>query len=441
MSTGPGRGRRRAKAPTKPKITDQETLTLEITHWGAQGDGIAHSGGTPLYIPGTVVGDWVTAERTQFASGKTETRLVSILSKSADRQDPACQHFERCGGCTLQMLRSKAYHDWIKARLLSVFAQHDLEPETLGNAILSPPGSRRRLAMKARKLANTLVLGFTEGKSHTIVQVDQCPVAHPLLTRLFGPIRDMLTGLLETGQQIGVHLTQTSTGIDLVLEGQIRLDLQTREALTEFARSQDLAAFHIKEDGFLDPVLVQREPALMLDGVAVTVPPASFLQATEDGQNALVQAVLKHSVSGGKALDLFSGLGTFSVPLGRRMTVHAVEGQKSALVALSLAAGRAGDRAITTEHRDLFRRPLRPNELAPYDLAVFDPPRAGAEAQALALARSDIPTVIGVSCNPSTFARDARILCDGGYQLSEVTPVDQFLWSPHLELVGVFKRT
>ncbi|MEX0298342.1 MAG: class I SAM-dependent RNA methyltransferase, partial [Kordiimonas sp.] len=287
----------------------------------------------------------------------------------------------------------------------------------------------------------SVVLGFTKKQSHQIVDIKDCPVTRAEITDLIKPLRSILVNILPNRMQVELHITVTATGIDLLIDAPLELDLKARELLVEFANKYDVAAIHFRDQGFLDPVVIRRTPMMALSCVKAPLSPAAFVQASEEGEKALVREVLKACRGSKRVADLFCGMGTFTFPLAQEYQVLAVEGSKQALDALRAGANQAsGLKQIVAKHRDLYRRPMTAKELSAFDAVVFDPPRAGAKEQAQELAQSNVSKVIAVSCNPNTFSRDARFLADGGYQLNRVVPVDQFLWSPHLELVGIFSK-
>jgi len=419
-----------------------ERLEVTIDSLGAQGDGVgALADGTPVFGPFSAPGDVVVAEvKTKNRNG-ISAELVEITTPSPDRAEPPCAHFGTCGGCQLQFLKPDVYAAWVKDRAAMALAHHGFSADLVLDPVISSKASRRRLALKALKTVSGVLLGFNERQSHRLVDVTACPVARPELTALFGPIRDVLAATLEQAMHATVHMTLTATGVDLLIEAPMALDLAARERLVAFANAHDVGALHWQDQGFLDPVAIRRAPAMTLSGVHVPLPPASFIQATDEGEAALVKAVTKACKGLKRVADLFSGIGTFTFPLAREHQVLAVEGAKAALDALSSGANMAADlKQVIPLHRDLYRRPLTAKELEAFEAVVFDPPRAGAKEQVAELATSSVKRVVAVSCNPNTFSRDARLLADGGYVLESVQPVDQFLWSPHLELVGVFSK-
>lgn len=422
-----------------------EQLSVTIHSLGARGDGIADADGMPVYVPSVLPGETVTVEVMERRKNGIYARLVSVDQASEHRQAPACAHYQSCGGCQLQHLDDELYGIWVKDRARFALSQHGFDKVVVSHPFITPPASRRRLAMKAVCTAKGVVLGFSESGSHRVVNIEACPVARPELQTLFAPLRQLLASVLSGGQMATLHLVATDSGIDLLVEGPKELGLAERELCVAFADDYDIAAFHWQVEGFLDPLAIRREPIMNFAGAKVPVPPAAFMQATQESQTALVDAVVDACQGANRVADLFCGLGTFTFPLARTHQVLAVEGARDAIHALE--AGRNGAqrqgvvfKQIVTRHRDLFRRPLAAEELKGFDAVVVDPPRAGAQAQMAELARSDIPKIVSVSCNPNTFARDARLLAGGGYRLVSLLPVDQFLWSSHLELVGVFER-
>lgn len=422
-----------------------EQLCVTIHSLGARGDGIAESDGMPVYVPAALPGETVTAEVTERRKGGIYARLVSVDQVSEHRQDPPCAHYGACGGCQLQHLDGELYGKWVRDRASFALSQHGFDEILVSQPIVTPPASRRRLAMKAVCTAAGVILGFSEGGSHKVVDIEACTVAKPELQALLAPLRKLLGSIISGGQMATLHLVLTDSGIDLLIEGPKELGLAERELCVAFADDYDIAAFHWQVEGFLDPLAIRREPIMNFAGAKVPVPPAAFMQATQESQKALTDAVVEACHGSKRVADLFCGLGTFTFPLARVHQVLAVEGARDALQALE--AGRNGAqrqgvvfKQIVTRHRDLFRRPLVAEEVKGFDAVVVDPPRAGAQAQMAELARSDVPKIVSVSCNPNTFARDARLLANGGYRLASLLPVDQFLWSSHLELVGVFER-
>lgn len=410
------------------------TVTVTIDRLGAQGDGIAKIGGRPVYVPYTLPGETVTIE-----ANKDRGRLLSIEQPLPSRSAPACRYFgpqgERCGGCAMQHVATEDYQSWKRSRVVEALASSGIE-HVVGDLVPCRPGSRRRAVLAARRVGKEFLLGFNQPGSHIIVSIDHCPV-------LSQPLEDRLNQLKALGRAVAIqnrafrlNVLATASGVDVAI-----LDLDLPEKQRQSAI--DLAI----RDGFArlslgDEILVEaRKPVLDFAGIAVVPPPGGFVQASESAENTMADLILQHFDGASKCADLFAGCGAFALRLARQSAVHAVESEPRALQALDSAARHhAGLKPVTTERRDLFRSPLQPSDLKSFDCVVFDPPRAGAEAQATALATSTVSRVAAVSCNPNTLARDVRILIDGGFKLRSVTPIDQFLWSPHVEAVALLER-
>jgi 23S rRNA (uracil1939-C5)-methyltransferase len=383
-------------------------MSLErIVRLAARGDGVTESG---RFVPMTAPGDMVAAD--------------GAVTPGPHHQDPPCRHFPECGGCQLQQVDEAAYADFLKDRIASALAQQGLAAPEILAPHLSPPRSRRRTSLK---VAGGL-LGFNAEASHRIVDMRECHVLRPELFGLVGPLRRLLQS------RAGVTMTLADQGVDLLLEGVTVEGLEATEAMIAFADDQGLARLAL-DDGYGPQTLWEPEPVtITLSGTPVALPVGAFLQATAEGEAALVAAVRDAVGEAGVIADLFAGLGTFALALKGK--IYAAEGARDAALALQ-AAGRG----LFVDHRDLFRRPLAVTELNRFEAVVLDPPRAGAKELAPNLAASSVPRLAYVSCNPNTFARDARELVDGGYRLDWVRPVGQFLWSTHVELAGAFSRS
>ena len=390
-------------------------MSEEIVRIAARGEGVTAGG---RHVGFAVPGD------TLLDDGKIEW--------GPHHQVPPCRHFPECGGCQLQHADDEAYRAYLVSRIAGALAQHDLTTD-IREPHLSPPNSRRRASLRGLKLGQRAVLGFNAQKSHQIVDMRECHILRPDLFALVAPLRAMLTKLLRPRRPGEVQLTLTDQGVGVVLKGAEIEGLEAIEVLTGFCIEHRLARLTLDQglgpEAFYEPVPV----TVTLSGAAVPFPPGAFLQATEDGEAALVASVRECVGDAAKVADLFAGLGTFALAL--RGQIYAAEASRDAVLALK----RAGP-GITVEHRDLYRRPLDGTELANFEAAVLDPPRAGAVEQVAALAASAVPRIAYVSCNPATFARDARTLVAGGYRLEWVRPVGQFRWSTQVELAGSFSR-
>jgi 23S rRNA (uracil1939-C5)-methyltransferase len=347
-------------------------------------------------------------------------------------QVPPCRHFPECGGCQLQHADDAAYGAYLVSRIQGALAQHDLATE-IREPHLSPPNSRRRAGLRGLKLGQKAVLGFNAQKSHQIVDMRECHILRPELFALVEPLRILLNGLLRSKRAAEVQLTLTDQGGDVMLKGAQVEGLQAIDAVTDFCIEHRLARLTL-DQGLGAETFYEPEPVTVtLSGVQVPFPPGGFLQATDDGEAALVASVLEAVGSPARVADLFAGLGTFALALAGQ--VYAAEASRDAVLALK----RAGP-GIAAEHRDLYRRPLDAQELGNFGAVVLDPPRAGAVEQVANLTASAVPRIAYVSCNPATFARDARTLVDGGYTLHWVRPVGQFRWSTHVELAAALTR-
>jgi len=387
-----------------------------IVRLAARGDGVGESG---LFHKLTAPGDRV------LAAGEVEP--------GPHRQMPPCRHFPECGGCQLQHVDDEAYAGFLRDRIISALAAQGVPAPEILPAHISPPNSRRRASLRAERGGT---LGFNAEASHRIVDMRECHILRPELFALVAPLRALLRRLQPTATA-GVRLTLADQGIDLLLD-RIEADgLAAAEALGDFAREHRLARLAL-DDGYGAQTRWEPDPVtIALGGVPVPLPHGAFLQATAEGEAALVDAVRRGLGEARIVADLFAGLGTFALSLEGR--VLAVEGARDAAAALKSAAARA-QRSVFVDHRDLYRRPLDLAELNRFEAVVLDPPRAGAKEQAALLARSAVPRLVCVSCNPATFARDAALLTEGGYRFDWIEPVGQFRWSTHVELVGAFSR-
>jgi len=387
----------------------------EVIRIAARGDGVTASG---KHVPFGVPGDAVAED--------------GALIAGPHHQVPPCRHFPECGGCQLQHADETAYRAYLKSRVGTALAQHDLTAE-IQEPHLSPPKSRRRASLRALKVGQGAVIGFNAAKSNRVVDMRVCHILRPELFDLVAPLRHLLSGFLQPGRAAEVQLSLVDQGIDVTLSGVEPEGFEAMEALTAFCERHGLARLSV-DQGLGPETLYAPVPATMtFSGTPVPFPVAAFFQATDDGEAALVEAVGAAVGEAETTADLFSGLGTFALALPGK--VYAAEASRDAVLALKRSAP-----ALVVEHRDLYRRPLDTKELANFDAVVLDPPRAGAEQQVAALSASDVRRIAYVSCNPATFARDARLLVDGGYRLEWARPVGQFRWSTHVELAAAFIR-
>lgn len=424
----------------------ERTVTIESL--GAHGDGQTRLNGQSLAVSGALPGETVRALLDQPMADGWRGEVVAIETPSPDRVAPPCPHFEACGGCTLQHYHPTALAAWKQDLIATALARRGLTDVAIEATVSTPPGSRRRatLAWHRPRGGTGCNLGFHARGSHRLAPLETCLLLTPTLVALLAPLKEVLSGIARAGDGGRIIMTETETGADVTLGLPMAPDLATREHLATFAEAHDLARLGlILPDGGVvgwEPVAERHPPLVSFAGVAVRLPPEAFLQPSEAGAQAMTEATLARlPAADGPILDLFAGVGTLSLPLATRgWRVHAVEGDAAAVAALS-AAARSASITVTTESRDLARDPLAAEALRRVRAVVFDPPRAGARTQAALIASDGPDDVVAVSCNPATFARDARLLVDGGYRLESVTPIDQFPWSAHVELVAGFRRT
>lgn len=407
--------------------------TITIDRLGGQGDGVATTAQGQVFVPFALPG-----ERVNVAMGDKKADLVAVITPSSLRVAPACRHFGVCGGCAMQHLEGRAYQAWKRDRLVEALRAKGIGAE-VGELVSFPPHSRRRAAFTARMTEKGALLGFNAALSHRIVDIEECPVLLPSLADSLPMLRD-LAGLVAAGekQPFRVMVTRTASGLDVAVAGGGRLEGKARQAAIDFCLRSFIARLSVDGEIVLEP----KKPVVMMGDVAVPLPPGGFLQAVEAAEDRMAALVCGHLAKARRVADLFAGVGAFALRLAGASEVHAVEGDAPALAALDRAARFAsGLKKVTVEKRDLHVRPLTAKELdASFDGLVFDPPRAGAETQARQIANSQVRRVAAVSCNPVTLARDLSILIAGGYVLEQIVPVDQFLWSPHLETVALLQK-
>jgi 23S rRNA (uracil1939-C5)-methyltransferase len=411
-------------------------ILVTIDHVGALGDGVAEGAGGRLHIPFTVPGDRVRVT----PAGKAKAQLAEILEPGPNRITPACSHFGRCGGCAMQHLSADFIADWKRQRVVDALAREGLEDAPVDRTVTIAPGTRRRATLAAIRIGKRVLLGFAERASHRLVDLTECPVMRPDLVALIPALRAVLPALLNPGEEADFALTSSETGIDCVMIRTRPLSLPDREIMAAFAEENDLAriAWRAGPAKPAEPVAARRVPLVRIADRTVELPAGTFLQPSAEGQAKLTELAMRAlGTRGGAVVDLFCGLGTFALPLAKSATVTAYDSDADGVAALNAAARSL---RLKAAQRDLFREPVTVRELGEFAAAVMDPPRAGAETQARALADCGVETIAYVSCNPVSFARDAAILTEGGYELEQVTPVDQFQWSPHTELVGIFRR-
>jgi 23S rRNA (uracil1939-C5)-methyltransferase len=408
---------------------------LTIRRLGHRGDGVAETPAGPVYVPYTLPDETVTVDA---VPGHPDRRhLVHLDRASPDRIQPICKHFGQCGGCALQHWALADYHVWKRHLVIEALAVAGLDPPVAALVDAHGDGRRRAVLHARRGTHGVLEVGFTAPRAHHVVAIDACPVLAPGLSGTIEAAWAIAEALHVTGKPLDIQATATDSGIDIDLRGSGPLSSDRMAALARIATKYRLA--RLTRHGEL--VAQNTEPVISIGRARVPLPAGAFLQATAAGEAALATLVREHAGKAKSIADLFSGIGTFALRLAEHARVTAADSEAGAVAALRRAAsGAIGLKQVDAAVRDLFRRPMVASELAGYDAVVFDPPRQGAEAQARELARSAVPVVIAVSCDRMSFARDSRILVDGGYKLTGVTPVDQFRYTHHVELAAKFVR-
>lgn len=420
-------------SPPSPTPLEAE---VEITGLGLAGDGVGHLDGRPVFVPYAAPGDRLRVQLEDDGEGGWRGRILDRLRDGTERVPPPCPHFADCGGCSLQHLSAAAYRGWKQDLVTEALTRRGIET-AVAPLLALPPGGRRRAVLAAEKTGAGAILGFNAAGSGRIVDLSLCLLLTPRLQSFLAPLRRALAGVLWRGERADVMVTETESGIDLWLQLRRSAGEAGRRILIDLAEAEDLARISL---GPTAELLLQRRPPRMLFGATeVLLPPGAFLQPSALGEAALTRAVTTVLKGRKRIADLYAGCGTFTFALAAGAKIHSVEGDEAAQGALAAAARGLGGR-VTTERRDLARSPLTAVELHRFDTLLVDPPRAGAKAQAEAVAASGLDLVAYVSCDPKSFARDAKILIEGGFRLERVLPVDQFPWSSHLELVGVFRR-
>ena len=409
---------------------------LAIDHVGHFGDGVALVGGQNVYVPYTLGGEIVEVMAVP-GHHPDRRRLLQVERASPERIAPFCPHFTICGGCAIQHWESERYRAWKRGLVVGTLAQAKLDCD-VAPLIDAHGAGRRRITLHARMgTHDVLKVGFAAANSHDIIAVDRCPILDPGLSGALDAAWALAEPLIATGKPLDIQLTATDNGLDVDVRGSGPLPASLIAKLSDVAEQHRLA--RLTRHGEL--VLMRTPPTIAIGAARVILPPGSFLQATVAGEEALAALVSGHCRRAKHIADLFCGVGPFALRLAAKSRVAAFDSDAGTIAALQKAATTtSGLKPVKAEVRDLFRRPLVPQELRDYDTLVFDPPRQGAQAQAQQLAASKIPVVVAVSCNIATFARDARILVDGGYRIEGVTPVDQFRHTPHVELVARFSR-
>lgn len=408
---------------------------LVIARLGHRGDGIAESADGPVYVPGTLAGE--TVEVASWPGHPDRRQLLKVETASAERIAPICPHFGVCGGCALQHWEGTAYRVWKRDLVVTTLRQAGIDAP-VGDLIDAHGDGRRRAVFHARRNAgDVLEVGFSAARAHHVIAIDRCPILAESLGGALKAAWAIAERLGPARKPLDIAATATDVGLDIDVRGSGPLTASLTTALARVAAEQNLA--RLTRHGEL--VAQARAPTLRTGAATVMLPPAAFLQATTEGEAVLARLVLQSCAGVKSVADLFAGIGPFALRLAGAARVHAVDDDSAALAALDRAAATAsGLKPVAIERRDLLRTPLTAAELNRFDAVVFDPPRQGAQAQCRELAASRVPVVVAVSCNAATFARDVSLLIGGGYRLASVTPVDQFRYSPHVEIVAKLEK-
>jgi 23S rRNA (uracil1939-C5)-methyltransferase len=419
---------------------NDRTTDVHATDIGARGDGLAESPSGRLYIPYAAPGDHLRVRVGAPRGDGRTARIEAILEPAPTRQKPVCRHFGTCGGCALQHIQDNAVADMKRELLQRALARKGVGDAPIGPTVSVSPETRRRVRLTYRRGRHT-VLGFNRRASRQVLDIVECPVVRPKIGAILEPLRALCTAVNALGSAGDLQITETETGLDLLLipARAAEPDLAARESLAAFAGEQDLCRIAWQTGPDWEPIAERRPAIVSFAGVPVAIPPTAFLQPSRDGEDAIVGIVTRALEAEAPSLiaDLYAGCGALSFPAAAVAPVHAIEGDAEMTTALFKAAAGTD---VAVSMRDLQRDPMPAVDLSQYGTVIFDPPRAGARPIAEALAGSDVPHVIAVSCNPATLARDLRILVDGGYRIEQVTPIDQFKWSAHVEAVAVLHR-
>jgi 23S rRNA (uracil1939-C5)-methyltransferase len=403
---------------------------VRIDSIGRQGDGVAETENGRVHVAFTLPG-----ERVEIAEEGERATLLRVTEPSGERIAPVCRHFGTCGGCAMQHWKAEPYLAWKRSLVADVLAREGVGAE-VAETVPAHGAGRIRAVFHAGRREKKEAVGFAKRRSHEIVAIEECPVLDPKLEAAIPVARELARILLATGKPADLHCTLAERGFDIDIRGPGKLAKDIEKKLVTFAAARKILRISLHGA----PLALLMPPTHLAGKVRVSLPPGPFLQATAEGERVLAEKVLA-AAEGAKSLaDLFCGVGTFALRLAAKAKVAAFDNHEPSILALRDAAKSPGLKPVTAAARDLFRWPLVRDELKAFDFVVLDPPRQGAEAQARELAQSKVKKIAYVSCDADSFARDAKILVGGGFTLAEVTPVDQFRYSPHVELVGVFKR-
>lgn len=416
------------------------SITLDILEVGARGDGVADLEGKRYFVPYCLPAETVEAEPLDRRGDGIACELLEVLAPSRHRETPPCAHFGTCGGCALQHWRRDIYTSWKSELISKALEQRGVKAPRFEAPVGCEPGERRRADIVLRREGKRILAGFHERASQSVVDIGACVVASPRINAAIATLRSAMASILRDGTSADAVVNETDTGLDVLIRPHRRFDLTLpiRETLIALAESADFARVSWGDRARAEPVVVRRTPLLVLGDATVEPPPGVFLQATKRAELVMRAGVTAWAGEGATVADLFAGIGALS--LGKAGKASLFESDKAAVAAVDAGLRKGATNRATVQLRDLFRNPLRPPELAAFDAVVLDPPRAGAAAQCTELAASTVKRVVYASCDPASFARDVRTLQDGGYRLEKLMPIDQFLWSAHVELIALLTK-
>ncbi|WP_341895560.1 class I SAM-dependent RNA methyltransferase [Ferrovibrio terrae] len=420
-----------------------------IERMGGQGHGVLSKDGERFYVPFTVPGDRIAAKVGEPRGDGFAAQLSVLEAAGPDRIDAPCGHFQTCGGCSLQHWADAPYRAWKRDKLSAALTRREIADVTVGELVAVPDHTRRRAEFITRRVKDKVLMGFHEAQSRKIVDLTECLVLKPELPALLPSLRAMMMPVLGDGWAVDLKVTWTETGADVLITGKLKMRVQERIELSKAAKAIGLGRLSLRFDERGDAELLyqgEQVPRVRFGNVPVTLAPGGFLQATAEAEQAMADLALDALQDAKRVADLFSGCGAFALRLAAvGKTVWAVDADRPAIAMLGAAAKTAGLSRLTATARDLERQPLSRAELKKLDAILLDPPRAGAKAQVQQIAEAaklgEAPgLIVMLSCDPSSFSRDARGLVDAGYRLEKVVPIDQFRWSPHLEIFSIFRR-
>ena len=412
-------------------------ITLEITELAGLGDGVGYLQDKKVFVPYTVPGDKVSATIYKHTKQQAFASLGQVIVPGSQRVTPVCRHFYHCGGCRLQHVNSDAYQVFKQQMLTYAVSRAGYDPAVVVTPVMVGAKARRRAVFKVHQKQ----VGYYEPKSHKLVAISECPILVPELEALIASLNTFLQHFSKPQLIEEIALFQSDSGVDMVFTSNIEVwDATTYEQVTGFSQQNDIARVSYRYKSEVFPVIQRRSVQMQAGEVSIDLPPGAFQQATKAGQEAITAEILQGIKGASKVIDLYAGCGTYTFPIAAFAKVHAVEGSQEMVSAINQTAGRQHISGVCAEMRDLVKQPVPAKTLKSYDAIVINPPRNGAGAQVEEIAKSGVKRMVMVSCNPVTFSEDAKLLKAAGYALKRAVPIDQFVWSSHLELVAVFEK-